>query len=83
MLEDEAHPAVAHVSPGRVLTLEEHLAGVGFLEPGDDAQQARLARARGAEEGHQLAGGYGEAHVVDGDEVAELLRHVADFDAHG
>jgi hypothetical protein len=56
VLEHEAHAALAHVAHRRVLALEQHLATVGPLEAGDDAQQAGLARARGADERDELAG---------------------------
>ena len=82
MLEHEAHAAVAGVAHGRVFALEEDLAAVGALQPGDDAQQARLAGAGGAEQGHQLARGHGDAHVVHGQEGAEGLGDVADFNRH-
>ena len=82
VLEDEADAAPAHVLPRLVLSLEEDLPGVGPLEAGDDPQEARLARARRAEEGHELPRRDVEAHVVHGDEVAEPLGDATDLDAH-
>src|SRR6266446_1744774 len=82
VLEDESHPAVAHVTGGGILSLEEDLAHVGTLEPGDDPQEARLARAGRPQERHQLAAGHRQADVVHRDEVAELLRDVSDLNAH-
>ena len=64
VLEDEADAALAGLAHGRVFALEEDLAAVGVLEPGDDAQQARLAGAGGPEQRHQLARGHGHAHVA-------------------
>ena len=83
VLEHEADAALSHVAHGRVLAREQHLAAVGPLEPGDDPQQARLARARGAEERHQLARRDVQAHVVHRDEGAERLRHAAHLNRHG
>jgi len=47
VLEHEADSPLAGVLPGGVLGIEQHLAAVGVVEPGDDAQQRRLARAEG------------------------------------
>ena len=57
VLEDEAHLAAARVAAGHVLVVEEDrpAAGVGLLQAGDDPQQRGLARARGPQQGHQLA----------------------------
>jgi hypothetical protein len=82
VLEDEADAAVAGVDGGRVLAVEEHLAGVGLLQPRDDAQQAGLARTRGAQQGDELAGRKLHAHVAQGLEGAEALVDVAGLDAH-
>src|SRR5262249_54386886 len=56
VLEDEADAAVAHADARDVLAVEQHLARILELEPGDDPQQRRLARARGAEQRDELAG---------------------------
>ena len=80
VLEHEAHLALAHVGVGRVLAVEQHAARIGHLQPGDDAQQRRLARARGPEQRHQLAGRDVEVQVVADDGGAEALVEVADFD---
>ena len=56
VLEHEPDAAVAGVALGGVLALEDHRAGVGRLEPGDDAQQRRLARPGRPEQRDQLAG---------------------------
>ena len=73
VLEDEADAAMAHVAHRRVFAFEQHLAAVGLLQARDDAQEAGLARARRAEQGHELAGGDVEAHVVHRHERAERL----------
>ena len=82
MLEDEADLALAHRLSGRVLAVEVDRALIRRLQAGDDPQQRGLAGARGAEQRDQLAAGHVEAHVVEGDEVAECLAQVADLDAH-
>src|SRR5262249_40981950 len=56
--------------------------GVGQLQPGDDAQERRLARARRAQEGHQAAGRHLDTHVVQGGKLPVPLRHALDRDAH-
>ena len=53
------------------------------LEPGDDAQQRRLAAARGPEEADELARAHGEAHVLQGDEAPELLADVLEDEEVG
>jgi hypothetical protein len=82
VLEHEADAAVARVAHRRVFPFEEDLPPVRALEAGDDAQEARLAGAGRPEQGHELAGGNGDAHVVDGQEGAEGLHDVADFNRH-
>ena len=83
VLEHEAHAALAHRHLGGVLARDDHAAGVRGLEAGDHAQQRRLARARGAEQGGERPARHLEADVVQGDEVAEPLVHVRYRDRHG
>ena len=83
VLEHEADPAVARAARGGVLAVERDRARVGVLEPGDQAQQGRLARARRAEQRDELAGLDVQRHVAQRGEVAEALPDLADFDAHG
>jgi len=45
VLEDESHAALTDVHAGGVLASEKHAAGIGRLQPGDDAQQRGLATA--------------------------------------
>ena len=82
VLEDEPDLALADRLGGRVLAVEVDRAPIGRLQPGDDAEQRGLARSRGTEQGHQLAARHVEAHVVEGDEVAERLAQMTDLDAH-
>jgi hypothetical protein len=56
VLEHEADLALAHMGAGGILAIEQHLARVGLFQPGDDAQQRRLAAARRAEQRDQFAG---------------------------
>src|SRR6185436_5862849 len=57
-----------------------HLARVRFQGPDHDAEQRRLAAARGAEDHEGLALLDREADVVQGDLLAEGLPDVADLD---
>ena len=82
VLEDEADAALAHVDIGGVFAVEQDRAGIGHLEAGDDAQQGRLARARRAEQRHQLARRHVEVQVVADDRRAEALVEATHLDAH-
>jgi hypothetical protein len=55
VLEDEADVAIACRALGRVDILVMNRALVGRLQPGDDAQQRRLAGARRAEQRDERA----------------------------
>ena len=83
MLEDEADAPLLDREPGGVLAGEDHAAGVGRLEAGDDPQDRALARTRGAQEGDELAGDDLERDVLDRLEGAIALGEVLHFDAHG
>ena len=82
MLEDETDLALAHADGARVLAVEQHLAGVRRLQPGDDAQQRGLARARQTQQRDQLAGLDVQVDIVERNEVAEPLADVFELDAH-
>jgi hypothetical protein len=82
VLEHEAHRAFLYALVGGVLAVEEDAAAVGDLESRDHAQQRGLARARGAEERHQLARLDVERDAVEGLERAEALGDVDHLDAH-
>src|SRR5690606_10282141 len=79
---DEADLAVAAVAPRHVGIVEAHRAGIGELQPGDDAQKGGLARAGGAEQGAELARRDAQADVVEGRETAESLGQAVDVDGH-
>ena len=82
VLEHEADLTLAHMRVGGVLPVEQHVAAVGRLKPGDDAQQRCLATARGAEQRDEFAAGKVQAHVTERGEFAERLVDVANLDAH-
>jgi hypothetical protein len=54
-------------------TQDEDLAGVGFLETGEQAQRRGLAAPGGTEEREELAGVHRHADVVDGDDRSEAF----------
>ena len=58
-----------------------HRAAVGRVEPGDDAQQRRLARARGAKQRDEFAGSYIERDVAQRRIGAEILLDALDANA--
>ena len=82
VLEDEADAALARRRGRDVLAVDHHRAGVRRLEPGDDAQQRRLAAPARAEQRGQRAVGDVDAHVAERLELAEVLVHVSDLDRH-
>jgi len=82
VLEHETDVALAHVGAGAVFAVEEHMAAVGHFQPGDDAQQRRLARTRRPEQGHQFAGRDVQVQRVANDGLAEGLVQIAHFNAH-
>ena len=65
---------------GEVGAAEPHVAGVGGLEQVQAAQQGRLAGARGADDGHDLAGHDRKVDVAQDLEVAEGLAQALDAD---
>ena len=83
VLEDEADVALLRPHPGRVDAVDHDRARVGLLQPGDDPEQRRLARAARPEQRGQRAALDLERDVVEGLEVAEALAHVLDDDGHG
>ena len=80
VLEDEADAAPLRRNAGGVLARDLDAALVGHLEPRDDAQQRRLARAAGAEQCRERAFGDLERDVIEGGEVAPALRDALDAD---
>ena len=82
VLEHEADVSLLGCERGCVLAAEEDLAGVCRLEPGDDSEQGRLSGAARAEESGERTRLHVERDILEGDEVAEPLRDVADEDRH-
>ncbi len=82
MLEHETDMALADAAHERVLAVEADLTFVGPVEAGDDAQHRGLARARGAEQRHELARGDLEIDMVERGEGAEASGHVVQRDLH-
>ena len=82
VLEHEADLALTHVRVRGVLAIDDDLARIRKVEPGDDAQERRLSAPRRAEQRHELAGGDVDAHPVERDEAAEGLADVLNFDGH-
>ncbi len=80
VLEHEPDLAPLRGDVGHVLAVDLHAARVRELEPADDPQQRRLARARRPEQRGQRAVRDIEGHVVERHEVTKALRHVLDGD---
>ncbi len=83
VLEHEAHGPLLHGQARGVVALEQDAAAIGEVETGDDAQERRLARARGAEQAEQLAGPHLEVEVVQHGGRVEGLRQALDPDRRG
>src|SRR5258707_5374681 len=82
LLKAETDLALADADGARVLSMEQHLAGVGRLESRDYSQQRGLARSRQSQQRDQLAGFDMQADIVNRDEVTELLADVSELDTH-
>ena len=79
-LEHGAHRARLGRAVGEIDPVEEDLARVGQVEAGDHPQQRGLAAAGWAQQGEELARLDGEVDTVDGGEITEPARHVAEFE---
>ena len=64
VLEHDADITPVRRQPGQVPPAEEHLATVGGKQPGQYAQQRRLATAGGAEQRDKLALAHGEGDIL-------------------
>src|SRR5262249_33908387 len=62
------------------LSVDQDDAGVGPEEPADDRDGRCLARAIGAEQADGFTPADAEAHPVNGEERAECLAKIADFE---
>src|SRR5690606_7746870 len=83
MLEHETHAPVADVQVCSVPAMEADTATVRLFQPGDDAQQGRLARAGRPQQRCQLTIIEGETDVINGDKITETLVDLIDFNTHG
>ncbi len=82
MLKNEADPALAGRQMECVPFADEEPAGARRFEAGDDAQEARLARARGAEQCEELTLADGKIDAVEHAARAEILGQSFDRYAH-
>ncbi len=82
MLEDEADAAVLGCQSRDVAASDRDDAAVRHLEPGDDAQQRRLAAPRRAEQRGQRSVADRHRDVVQCDMAAEGACDVFDLDTH-
>ena len=80
MLEDEAHASFLRSDARHVLAREDDLALVRSLEPGDHAQQRRLAAPARAEQRRQRPAGDVDGNAVESGEVTETLDDPARLD---
>jgi hypothetical protein len=81
VLLDEGHapPArTARVEPVDGFVPQAHRAGVGLLQPGEDAHERRLARPVLAEQGVDLPWPQHEVDAVQCSHGPEVLRHSRD-----
>ena len=82
VLEHESDMALAGSAGERILAVERNLAGVGPIQPGDDAQQRGLARTRRPEQRQQFAIGDLQIDAVERGKCAESLDDIFDFNRH-
>ena len=68
---------------GDIGAVEQHPARGREFQPAQDAQQRRLARARGPQQRHQRPRGNGQADRVQRRGLAEGLGDFVDLDMHG
>jgi hypothetical protein len=79
-LENEGDVAGGGAVEGDVLAGEQDAPRGRQLEPGDHPERRRLAAAGRPEHDEELAVLHGEIRLADGDEVAEGLVQLLDFD---
>jgi hypothetical protein len=56
--------------------VEDHSAGRRLVDPGEDVEERRLARAVRADEADDRAARNDEVDIVDRDQASELLAHL-------
>jgi hypothetical protein len=79
-LEDHRDVARARRQIGHVASADPDATARRLLEPGDHAQERRLAAARRPDEDEELAVGDLERDVFDRDHITELLGDVFEDD---
>ena len=77
---DTAPGPARRVVPGDVRPVESYPTGVRRSGAGDDVEQRRLAGAIGPDQAEHLAGGDGEAHVVERADPAEADHHTLELE---
>ncbi len=83
-LEDEGDVALARLQALHRLAVDQDVAGVDLLKPGDGAKRRRLAAAGRPEQHHEFLVRDGEVQLPDDVVVAEILLDVAEHDlGHG
>jgi len=75
LLEDHRHVALRRRVVRDVASVECDRSGVRLFQPGDEAQQCRLARTGWPEQDHEFTVRHGETDVPVRLDVAEALRH--------
>ena len=80
MLEDETDAPLLDRERSRILSVESKRAFAHRLEPGDKAQERRLAGAGWSEQRNELARRDAQINAIQSAMGAEALRHAADLD---
>ena len=80
MLEEKPDVALVRPQAAHVATADHDRAFVRLLEPGDQAQDCRLAAAAGPKQRYGLSGRHRKRDVRNRDDAAETLRDSAEFD---
>ncbi len=74
-----AMPRFAGLAVRDVVAADLDVSAGRVLKPGDEAQQRRLAAARGADEDHELAVVDRKIDAVDDVDIAERLLHLLEL----
>ena len=82
VLEDQPHVARGGGGARHVGPVEAHRSRIRRLEPGEDAQERRLAATRGPEQREQLALRHLQRDIVERRVRPEALADPLDFEAH-
>src|SRR6185437_13609858 len=77
---DPARPRVPRPREDDRLSLEQHLALVGYVHAGEDLDQRRLAGAVVSEHAGDLAGVHSQADVLERVDAPEVLRDRPHFE---